>query len=328
MGQGARPGAMANAFTAVGGDIHGIFFNPAGLGLLWQPEIASMYSRLFMGLSDKSNIGVSMLGFGSPLGKDGRWGSLGLSLWRIQLESLFSEQANSAAYARRWRELFSGDVYLGLTVKHLTRSYGTTPEIQNAINLAGSSLGSPDPLLAKKRSKTGFGLDLGMLYQWHKYYSAGLAIQNINEPNMALNKGDKDLIPMVLKTGFAYRAPRTRFTADLSRRESIPGRMDYQMGFGAERIILIGAQDTLALRAGLASGSRDFRQVSLGLGYQFSRLALNYAFQIPLAGISRTDGSHQMSLAFRFGRPKDDEADLSRLVSQEHDARVKAEKAL
>ncbi|MBI4669224.1 MAG: hypothetical protein HY747_08565, partial [Elusimicrobia bacterium] len=46
------------------------------------------------------------------------------------------------------------------------------------------------------------------------------------------------------------------------------------------------------------------------------------------AGISRTDGSHQMSLAFRFGRPKDDEADLSRLVSQEHDARVKAEKAL
>lgn len=329
VGSGARPGAMANAFTAVSGDVHNLFFNPAGLGMLAQPEVTTMYSKLFTGLTDRSDIGVSLLGVGYPVGGGGRWGSVGLGLWRLKLDSLFSEQSTHLAYAYRWDGLMGGKFSAGAVVKHLQRSYGTTAETQNAINLAGSSLGSPDPVLAGGRTKSGFGLDVGAIFQWGRYYSAGLAAQNINEPDMALGSGDRDVIPRSLQAGVSFKAARTLLSADLIQRQGIPGRTDRTLGLGLERRWLTGAEDALSLRAGMASGSRGVRKVSLGLGYQFSRLVMGYAFEIPLGGVSRTDGSHQLSLSFQFGRPLvDNEEVLERMLKKEQDNRSKAEKAL
>ncbi|MBI4062794.1 MAG: type IX secretion system membrane protein PorP/SprF [Elusimicrobia bacterium] len=328
VGNGARPGAMANAFTAIGGDVHSIFFNPSGLGLLRQPELTSMYSKLFMGLSDKSDIGVSLLGYAQPLGRQARYGQAGLGFWKLQLDSLFSEQAVSLAWGRSLHKADWAQIHGGLAVKQLTRSYGTTPETSNAINLAGTSSGKPDPVFAQGRSKNAISFDLGMLVAIGDNYSVGLAAQNINQPNMALESSADDPVPMNLKAGAAVRALKSRFSADFTRRESIKGVYDHALALGAEKTWPVAVKDSLAFRAGFLTGSRNLRQVAMGLGYQFSRLSLNYALQIPLTGISDTSGNHQLSLSFRFGQIAQEEADLERLLQNEQRARENAEREL
>ncbi|MBI4369338.1 MAG: type IX secretion system membrane protein PorP/SprF [Elusimicrobia bacterium] len=292
------------------------------------PMVTSMYSRLFMGLSDESNIGVSLLGYAAPLGTQGQWGSYGLGYWRLRLDSLFTEQSTSLSYSHLLQERPWGQLYAGTTLKLLQRSYGSTAETENAISLSGSALGSVDPVFSKSRSKSGVSLDLGLLYRISAYYSLGLAIQNVNEPNMALEAGAQDAVPMTLKLGGAFRVLGATFGADVTRRESIPGYVDQIVALGAERTWLMGSRDAISVRAGFESGSRDLQKATLGLGYQFSRLIMNYAFQMPLSGVSKTDGHHQLSLSFLFGSPADEEADIERMLRQSQGARIQAEQAL
>ncbi|MFC1521049.1 type IX secretion system membrane protein PorP/SprF [Elusimicrobiota bacterium] len=328
VGGGARPGAMGDAFTAVGGDIHSIYFNPAGLGMMKNPELATMYSKLFMGLSDDSDIGVSLLSHGQPLGSNGRHGTLGMGYWRLKLDSLFSETMGSLAYAKAVKKESMNKLYLGGTLKWLNRSFGTTPEIQNAINLSGQSLGSADPVLAKRRSKSATSVDLGALYNWRYNYSFGLSLQNINQPNMAMSESDKDVVPLTIRLGFSAKILKSRFSVDGIRRESIPGRFDNNLALGFEKNWNVNQSDFVAFRAGFKFGARNLRQASLGLGYQVNRVAMHYGFLLPITGIAKTNGTHQLALTFKFGAIANDEEEARLLFEKEKELRIKAEKQL
>ena len=67
IGAGARPIAMGNAFSAVADDANTIYYNPAGLGRLKHPQLTAGYGRLYLGLTDGSNIGSGFIGATTPL---------------------------------------------------------------------------------------------------------------------------------------------------------------------------------------------------------------------------------------------------------------------
>ena len=326
VGFGARPSAMGNAFTAVNGDLNAMYFNPAGLNGLRSPELTSMYSQLFMGLSDKSDIGVTMLGYGQPLGQFGDWGTLGVGFWRLRLDSLFSEQNLNLSYGHSLMNIGSGEIYGGATAKWLSRSFGTTAETLNAINLSGGASGAPDPVFAKGHSKNAASFDLGLYYKY-KIYSLGLSALNINQPNMALSASDKDVVPMSVKMGVSASMLRMRFALDVTQKESIEGQMDHIVAIGLERWWLSARDDAFFLRAGFSAGSRQVRNASFGLGYQLHRAVFNYSFQMPLSGIQSTSGSHALSFGLRFGRLQVED-DIERLLEQEKTAKLKAQQAL
>jgi hypothetical protein len=53
----------------------------------------------------------------------------------------------------------------------------------------------------------------------------------------------------------------------------------------------------------VAAGSRDYYQTALGASYSAGALQMDYAFSMPLAGLSFGDtfGSHRFSFTYHFG---------------------------
>src|SRR5436190_18121 len=85
----ARSAGMADAVSATVDDASALYYNPAGLVRVRRPEVASTYSRLFLGLSDKSQISRSFVGYAHPL-KD-EVSTLGVDYINLALAGLYSE---------------------------------------------------------------------------------------------------------------------------------------------------------------------------------------------------------------------------------------------
>ncbi len=65
-GASARSVSMGNAGCALADDVFGIYYNPAGLGYLRQGQVGADYGRLFVGLTDGSNLGTSFAAIAVP----------------------------------------------------------------------------------------------------------------------------------------------------------------------------------------------------------------------------------------------------------------------
>ncbi|MGM0441909.1 MAG: hypothetical protein ACQEQC_05775, partial [Elusimicrobiota bacterium] len=60
--------------------------------------------------------------------------------------------------------------------------------------------------------------------------------------------------------------------------------------------------DKIALRGGIALGSREMRNLSLGTSYNIdNNLRIDYGFKYPLSGIKDIYGTHRLSMNMKFG---------------------------
>jgi hypothetical protein len=282
---------MANAFTALADDVYSTYYNPAGLAQLHRSEFTAYYSKLYQGLSDGSSIGRSFMAYAHPTAKRG---TIGLSYLSLSLAGLYSETTMAASYGYglgdRWN--------LGGSLKFLKKSFGTDTYTDNAVNSdTGVSLGAPDPLFAQNgTSKSAASFDLGAQYRLSSIYGLGIALMNINTPNMALDSGDTDKVAGIYKVGLARRTKTSSVDAEFSMRKFTGD--EYRMNIGAERWFASG----FGLRGGLGFGQRQYQITSMGFSYRWDNVDVAYALIYPLAGIKGTFGTHQFSLTFRFGR--------------------------
>lgn len=277
LGSGARPIAMAGAFTGIADDANTIHSNPAGLGQLSRPEMTALYGRMYMGLTDGSKIGNSYVGFVWPI-KGGDLGSLGVSWMELELAGAYSENTFGISYARKIYSSF----YAGATLKHMRTSFSS--DIYTAI----------DPVFRSKGSgKSSFGVDVAAFYRLMPRYTFGLMLRNINEPDIGLS--DKDIVPMQARIGMGYYRWSSVFGIDFAR-----GDGNTLFAVGAEHWI----RRRFAARAGFEIGSKSRKNLSAGLGGKFGSFQLDYAFTMPLSGISGTSGSHRFSFTAKFGTLK------------------------
>lgn len=292
MDTGARQSGIGEAYAAIGGDVHSLLHNPAGLAYLNRNEFSSSYSRLFMGLDDKSNISSSQLLYGRPVNNRG---SLGLGWMETQLDNLYKERTLSLGYGYNWKD----NLAIGATLKQL-QIMEEAPEIN--YNNSGYVTGNGDPVFANGNSAAGIGMDLGLLYEPVPGYSLGLSLQNINQPKVSLR--DYDRVPALIRFGIARRTPALLLASEIRTQEFIRGVRDYQAVFGAERWWRPGKNSSFAVRGSLATGSRSFNQFTLGLGYRVNNLEVDYSFLMPMAGVSfgSTSGTHRISFSARFGK--------------------------
>jgi hypothetical protein len=118
---------------------------------------------------------------------------MAVSYLSMELSGLYKEEAMGITYGREWRHRWN----LGGTVKMLRKQIGSDKYTSNAIDpITGDSTNQADPLLAKSRSASALGLDLGLQYRLNQSYALGVAARNINNPALGLS-GNKDNAPAV-----------------------------------------------------------------------------------------------------------------------------------
>ncbi len=319
LGVGARGIGMGNAFIGLADDGYSIYYNPAGLGRIDWKELVLDYGKLYWGLDDNSNLGQSFVGYAQSLN---RMGTFGVGWLNFALTRYYREDTFMFAYGKRIMDSERSSLAAGLNLKLLYKGFKKTSYTENAINLDTSELkGGRDPVFKNGYSHTGFSANLGLLYDLGRHHSIGLALNDINQPDMGL--ADKDRVALATKLGYAYRSTNFNMTSDLTFK-----RRDITISAGTEKWFM---GKTLAVRSGLGVGTREYASLSLGASYRYSRLfQFDYSFVYPLRGVSSFSGSHRFSLTLRFGvkSPEEElEEELERTKSELEAARKEVEKA-
>ncbi len=274
LGCGSRPLGMGGAYVALSDDINAIYYNPAGLVRLKKNEFTSSYGRLYVGLDDDSNLGWGFMGYSQPLGN---LGTVGLGYLSFTLLDNYSESTMMLAYGK-W---LTGRLALGTNVKLLKQKI-----VQDAYTAI-------DPVFeyGAKDIVQGFSADMGCILNLTKEISVGAAVYNINQPDMGFKEESK--LKIMTKAGLSYRD------------ETISTALDVSLEAGETKVFAGGEKwifnRNFAIRSGLGIGTREYRNLTLGLGYSFGSLQFDYAFLFPIFGINDTYGSHRASLILRFG---------------------------
>ncbi len=270
---GARAVAMGGAFTAVPSGSEAMCSNPAALLETSSPEFTAVYGKLYSGLSDDSKIGQGYFGLATPLTRF-LPGVAGFAWNDTRLSDAYSETTFAVSYAT---SVYRG-LGTGLTLKYLRRGY---------VSDAYTAL---DPVFSGGYSKGALGADLGFFYRPAPGCALGLAVKNLNKPDLGLASADR--LPVEVHAGASYALKTSLLDLDASFSGS-----DYNAAAGAE----YSFQGRYALRMGLAAGNNSRRSVNMGFGGRFGLAEFDYAFSLPLGGISGTAGSHRLAFSFRFG---------------------------
>ncbi len=312
-GAGARAPGLGNAFTAVSDDVYAVFYNPAGLAQLERPELGTSYSRLLMGLSDGTNLSVMDLAYAQPL-RAGRQGTLAAGLQRFTAGSLYNEQTINLSYGRLIWQTDSGDRLLGgVSVKQLSHGFATPPEAANSYEKGVSGQGT-DPILSGKNTQSAMDADLGFLYQTRKRWRLALDLQHLMQPNVAFAGTDK--LPMSVRMGAAWRSLWMTLIGEVHQQQSPTGSTDRDFTLAAERYFPTLTMGQFGMRGSLGFGSRDYEQITLGLGYRINKIQLDYAFLMPLGTVEGTAGTHRVAFTWHFGAPAPEDEITQELLDQ------------
>lgn len=309
---------MAEAFTALSDDANAIAYNPAGLAFIRRSEFTADYGRPIPGLEDRSSISEGFIGIVLPLRarKD-----LSQRVRRLREMDAVIEQAeksseplDTAAFMRTYSfEKNLGTLEFGFS--NLTLSGAATenvfalgygrkvlPRLSAGVSLKGlyhtytpDSFTGPDPVLSGKRSVFRISLDAGLLYNLYPRVFWGLAVADLNRPNLAVSGADKEKLMPSFRTGLSFR--ERAFKAGLDG-GVIQGHS--RILAGAEKWF---ARQTYALRAGGGIGLKDSQELSIGACARWGSVQLDYAFLHSLSSLSSPAGNHKFSFTYRFGKP-------------------------
>ncbi len=294
-GSGAREVALGGASVASTNNAFSLMTNPAALAHMRRQQVVADYSRLYLGLSDGSKISQTYMGYARPVS----WGGTLAAGWRqFGVSGLYSERTLSIGYG----EWITPRVAAGLAFKQLYHSF-EAPTI--SVDDSGNATSDKPSFFSRYgNSQTAYSADLGVLFKATARHTIGVAVQDFNEPNVALSSQDHEIVPKTVRIGLDFDAKKDlHLMAGLTRREGLSNQMDNTLTGALERTFKLSELRRLALRGSVASGSREFRQMTMGAGYKTGDVTVDYAFQFNFSGIAlgQTAGTHRFSIQYDFG---------------------------
>jgi outer membrane protein OmpA-like peptidoglycan-associated protein len=254
---GPRACAMGGSFAGLADDATAVFWNPAGIGQLLNPEFFVSHHEWFMGIRDEFAslvfpAGTGRLGVGLVYS-----GESGIESW---------DSGNLPG-----ETLSANTGLVGL-------SYGT-PVARNMF--AG---GTARFLYDRLGNETGTGVcaDLGVLARPLPYLTIGLTSRNLGW-GMHYENGNYRL-PTCFRLGAAVQSGELSLASDFE--VPLAGNPEFHIGGEYAPI------SALAFRAGFETGPEDIISLggmsglTLGLGFTLGRFALDYAF-VPYGRLGR-----------------------------------------
>ncbi len=272
---GARPSALAEAFSSVQNDISAMGYNPASLSTLKTGHASFMYQK---GIADDAfgevRIGVPK-GFGLSVGYYNGGDVELVDQGQQRTAVIQKDLAATFGYARPF-----GRISVGAAGKYLSSE------------------------LAESAKATAYALDLGMQMPMGSRLNFGAALQNIGTKMKYIEEAEA--LPMTARIGFSLNVLRS--TLLLLDGVYDKNSQAINPAIGVESLI-----GPMALRAGYKSGS-DLEGLTLGAGFLLSRFSFDYSFGLVQdldsrhkVSVSMRFGSSSENTALSLGKPSQDE---------------------
>ncbi|MBC7190524.1 PorV/PorQ family protein, partial [Candidatus Aerophobetes bacterium] len=251
---GAKAASMGGAFTAVADDGSAIYFNPAGIARITSKKFFATYNMWFQEISQ----GYLSYIFPSP---GGGWG---ISLNYVDAGKMqgYDEEgyptevfgASDILLQIAYARKITGKAVLGLSAGYLVDTI-------------------------KNSTETAFHANIGMIASLSPFSSFGVALQNIG------SSLEKDSLPFTGRVGFSKRIGPFLFAFDTV----FPNDNDAYFCAGFE----FSLSRSLFLRTGYRSGIDEGSGISAGLGLNFKKTSLDWAY-VPYGDLGDT---HRISLS-------------------------------
>ena len=281
LGVGSRPVSMGEAFVAVSDDANALFWNPAGLGQIENPELNMTHLEWIEEIKQENFIWIMPLGNSNTLG-------CGINYLHTQMicnrdnpdveESFtFSDLAVTFAYGKKVEER----LLTGMSIKF----------IREAISV--------DSL-----SSLAIAADAGMIAKLGENLSFGMAVQNLGVSLSAL-KDEKDRLPITLRTGIGYSTSVKSIIFALDIEKPIDDDFYFHTGVEFSQQVFFNGilSERIGYTQGINSEGNPFGMLSglrAGIGFMTNKgLQIDYAFQPFTRDIGYT---HRISLGMQFFR--------------------------
>lgn len=210
-----RAKGMGEAFEAVSVGINSIRYNPAGLAYVRALQVYNSFGKPAVGFDDGSSLnsldfGVTVpfsnkpylifltylfkgLTFGNEM-KVVRDGSFSFMFHQFFVTELAYERLFTFNLSKNLNNLFEGaNMAFGVNFHIYNRGFTHTEDTRI----------HPDPNLTD--SSTGFGLDIGLTYDFSRYIRLGFVIDNLIEPNISFFKDSGEYVNQKMKAGISWR---------------------------------------------------------------------------------------------------------------------------
>ena len=263
-GAGARSLGMGGAFVALSDDATAVYWNPAGLAGLTRMEVQVQHAEQFGGTVNHDAFALAKP---SPVGGFGA-SILRLGVGQITLTRLEDPSRPAGPDNRPVVSRVVGASDYNVTVAYGRRT-GRRLSLGVALKVIWRRLGVGNG--------SGYGIDLGLLYETEAGVRAGLSIRNATRTRIHFDSGVEDRIPPSLLAGLAYTRRFEALRGQVVWSGSVhlaEQRSEAEDGQG----LRLGAEylyrDSLAFRIGM----RD-RHFTVGAGLCLhGRLAFDLAF--------------------------------------------------
>ena len=260
-GLNARALAMGESFTAIGGGLASMHYNPAGLGFMRTRQASVLFKR---GMAD-DNTGAIDAGFVSGKGA--------VALGLLYYSGGNMELIDSAGNER----MVNAETDYVVNV-----SYGYP--LSRAISIGGSAK-ALSTRLVEEVSATAYALDLGMMCRI-KSIGIGFAVQNIGDKIKYIGEGDN--LPLTMRIGASYASKSLTAGVDAVKQNDD----EITEHIGMEYTL----QKTVSIRGGYKLGC-DTNSITLGLGL---RILKGCQFDYAMALMNEFDNAHYASVTFKL----------------------------
>lgn len=308
-GVGARAQALGRAFTGLANDGSAVFWNPAGLDFLQQPNFVAYHSTLVEGtFFNFAAVTYPFLEFGSVGVGMARIGVNGIPLnneWTNLAQGEYSEQEYYIAYGKR---LPFWNLSLGTTFK--------------MVNVNASELNANDAPV----SKSGFSSGLDIALMWKPDF------ENAIVRNMSFGFNYQNVVaPSVKLSTFSYNDPRNLrfgiakeiyFGGDQLKRLTILADVSKGSRSGIE---YMAGMEYSFNRFLIARGGFDAGRMTVGMGTeftQFQRFQVDYSVNL---GSQYGTALHRLSLTMNFGKTIEERQNIARALRADQDQKMIAQ---
>lgn len=256
VGYGARPMGMGGAFVGLADDRNAVVWNPAGL-LKSQGSGAA-----FMWAKQLGFVPYNYLCYSRPMGDDYRTGGA-LIYSGDEVMSETTALVSIAASLRKYGRYFQ-DIAVAANLKFRQASYGNNSD------------GDPDRVTG---DASGFGLDLGFMWQASPKVSVGMLLRDLfNGMSWKSSQSGtySESIPAEFVIGASYKHTRNSVIA-VDYRKALYDDVDNRIMVGFEQRIF----RFIALRTGWGrnvGGEEPNQEIAFGLGVGKSMKNFDFAF--------------------------------------------------